>query len=122
MSRDRPIDACVERTTNRPLTPPPRHHHTGKTTLLNVLAGQVPASPNLDLTGRLYLNGRPVGGGKGGAEQHSQVHSHTCAQSTEERGGRKCIVVPFDGSNLTAHSINQPTRRTCGRTTSSSPS
>jgi len=44
--------------------------HTGKTTLLNVLAGQVPASPSLALTGRLFVNGHALG--KSGAE-HSQV-------------------------------------------------
>ena len=47
--------------------------HTGKTTLLNVLAGQVPASPNLALTGRLFVNGRSVGQRNGGGGEHSQV-------------------------------------------------
>lgn len=60
---------CMFPTPNQPR----RRNTTGKTTLLNVLAGQVPASPNLDLTGRLFVNGRSVGGkGKGGAE-HTQV-------------------------------------------------
>lgn len=45
----------------------------GKTTLLNVLAGQVPASPNLDLTGRLFVNGRSVGGKGAGGPEHTQV-------------------------------------------------
>lgn len=46
---------------------------TGKTTLLNVLAEQVPASPNLDLAGRLFVNGRSVGEAGAGGAEHTQV-------------------------------------------------
>nr|CAB3472433.1 unnamed protein product [Digitaria exilis] len=36
---------------------------SGKTTLLNVLAGQLTASSSLDLSGYLYVNGRPISQG-----------------------------------------------------------
>lgn len=32
----------------------------GKTTLLNILAGQLPFNKNIELTGRVLANGRPL--------------------------------------------------------------